>query len=172
MLLREKSRRRTKLSTNHPRSRDSLLRRDSEERSSIREIDFPLSRQRKKPKLSMINFFHKSSRKEKLFMPRKKVKVLLLKKRKLQFKLLPPRRKLQQPNLKRRKLLPRLKLLLRVLLLPRRLNPRLLRKLNQKETLLKKERVENERSESSLKMNVKITRDLFAELLINFHSNL
>jgi hypothetical protein len=72
MSLREKSRRRIRLSTNHPRSRDSSLRRESEERSSTRERRLKPSRPRRNPRPSMINFSQTSSRKERPSIPRKK----------------------------------------------------------------------------------------------------
>lgn len=70
-MLPEKSKRRTRLSTNHQRSKDSSPRRDSEERRSRRETESTLSRQRRKLEPSMTRFFLKLSKKERLSTIRK-----------------------------------------------------------------------------------------------------
>lgn len=73
MSLPEKSKRRIRLSTSHQRSKDSSLRRDSEERRSRRETSSLPSKQRRKLELSMIRFFLKLLRKERLSTTRKMI---------------------------------------------------------------------------------------------------
>src|SRR4051812_6629750 len=84
-LLEEKSRRETRLSTSHQRSKDSSLKRDSEGSDLKRETSLPSSSKSRKIELSTIRFSPSPSRKEKLMLkpPRKERMKPLLNPRKL-----------------------------------------------------------------------------------------
>jgi hypothetical protein len=103
-LLEEKSRKVTRPSTNHQESKDSSLRRDSEERVLRREIDLLDSRHKRKPKLSTIKSYPSTSRKEKPTTVKKKPQLKLL-----PLKLLPQLRLLPQSKHNQLRLLPQLK---------------------------------------------------------------
>jgi len=72
----ERSRKEIRLSTSHPRSRDSSLREESEERSSTRSLSKLPSNLPRKRRPSTKKCFLNSSRRKRLFITRKKMELL------------------------------------------------------------------------------------------------